>query len=95
VIEAATGEEAIMIADAVGMSVIDLLLTDVVMPQMGGRMLADHIIREHPSIRVLYTSGYTDAAIVTNGRLDPGMVLLQKPFTSATLARKVREVLDS
>jgi len=95
VIEAATGEEAIMIANAVGMSVIDLLLTDVVMPQMGGRMLADRIIREHPTIRVLYTSGYTDTAIVTNGRLDPGMVLLQKPFTSATLVRKVREVLDA
>jgi CheY-like chemotaxis protein len=96
VAEAATGEEALAITKNIGASAIDLLLTDVVMPKMGGQVLATRIIQEHPTTRVLYTSGYTDTAIVTRGgQLNPGTALLQKPFTSATLACKVREVLDA
>jgi PAS domain S-box-containing protein len=96
VAEAATGEEALAITKNIGASAIDLLLTDVVMPKMGGQVLAARIIQEYPATRVLYTSGYTDTAIVTRGgQLNPGTALLQKPFTSATLACKVREVLDA
>jgi CheY-like chemotaxis protein len=73
---------------------IHLLLTDVVMPQMGGRELADHLARLHPETKVLYMSGYADNAVVHHGLLDPGTALLQKPFTALALAAKLREVLD-
>ena len=73
---------------------IDLLLTDVVMPQMGGKALADAFRSLQPDAAVLYITGYTDDAIVDHGVLNPGVVLLQKPFTAGVLARKVREVLN-
>lgn len=72
----------------------DLLFTDVVMPGgINGRQLADAVVARRPGMKVLYTSGYTDDAIVHEGHLDPGVALLRKPYRKADLAQKIREVL--
>ena len=74
---------------------IDLLFTDVVLPDsLHGKNIADHARRLHPTIKVLFTTGYTRNAIVHNGRLDAGVNLLSKPFTFRALAEKVRKILD-
>ena len=73
---------------------VDLLFTDIVMPEMNGRRLADEALRLLPGLRVLFTTGYTRNAVVHNGTLDPGVALLPKPFMVEQLARKVRAVLD-
>ena len=73
---------------------IDLLLTDIVMPGINGRQLANELSSRQPSIKVLYMTGYSRNAIVHQGRLDPGVSLLQKPITQVMLARRVRELLD-
>jgi signal transduction histidine kinase len=93
VLEAADGRSAIDLARAPGVRV-DILITDVVMPDMNGPALAAEIARLHPDAPVLYLSGYTDRAIVNNGVLQAGLAFLQKPFTPQTLAEKVRQVLD-
>lgn len=94
VIEARRGDEAIQVGEQ-HPGPIQLLLTDVVMPGLGGRAVAEHLGRTRPNLRVLYMSGYTDNAIDQHGVLGPGVTLLQKPFTLHALARKVREVLDA
>jgi CheY-like chemotaxis protein len=71
------------------------LFTDIVMPQMDGKDLSDRFLATHPETKVLFTSAYTETAIVHQGVLDPGVSLLQKPFTPAALALKVRELLDA
>jgi PAS domain S-box-containing protein len=94
VLVAGSGSEALQVA-AGHEGPLHLLITDVIMPQLGGRQLADLLIRQHPGLRVLYISGYTDEAFIRPGLLQSDAVLLQKPFTPTALARKVREVLDS
>ncbi len=95
VVTASNGVDALRVAEARGAGEIDLLLTDVVMPEMGGKELADRLVSRHRNLRVLYTSGYTAEAIAHRGVLEPGIAFLQKPYSSDALARKVREVLDN
>ena len=74
---------------------IHLLLSDVVMPSLGGRELAARLLALHPGMKVLFQSGYTDDAVVRHGVLQERVHFVQKPYTPAALARKVREVLDA
>jgi two-component system, cell cycle sensor histidine kinase and response regulator CckA len=94
VLEACRGDEALIHATRYA-DPIHLLLTDVVMPGMSGRDLADRLALTHPDARVLYMSGYTQDAIVHHGVVQAGVVLLQKPFSPGALLRKLREVLDA
>jgi len=93
VLEASSGAAALEIID--GTYDIDLLLTDVVMPGgINGRQLADEAVRRQPSLKVLFTTGYTRNAIVHHGRLDPGVQMIGKPFSAAELGTKIRTLLD-
>ena len=92
----ANGEEALQLFNSGEIEEeLSLVITDVVMPKMGGRELADTITASRPQVKILYTSGYTDKQIVVDGALSPDMNFLQKPFTVQKLAKEVREVLDS
>lgn len=73
---------------------IDLLVTDIVMPQMGGRELAEHLLGQSPELRVMFMSGYTDDEILKHGVVAARVEFLQKPFTPHALANRVRKVLD-
>jgi two-component system cell cycle sensor histidine kinase/response regulator CckA len=93
IIEAANAGEALLACERREGS-LPLMITDVVMPQMSGRELADRLHVLRPEMKVLYMSGYTDDAIVRHGLLSPTVFFLQKPFTPSVLAQKVRQVLD-
>jgi len=93
VLVAAHGDEAVRISDT-HPGHIHLVITDVVMPRMSGRELVDRIMLKRPDTKVLYVSGYTDNSIVEHGVLEPGLHLLEKPFSREALGRKVREVLE-
>ncbi len=93
VLSAESGERALEVMASFG-ETFDLLLTDVVMPGINGRVLAEQMLPRQPGMKVLYMSGYTDSFIAGHGVLDPGTHLLHKPFTEEILIRKVREVLD-
>lgn len=94
VLEAESGQQALsVVAEFTG--VIHLLLTDVVMPRMSGRELSEMLLTIRPGLKMIYMSGYTDDAVVRYGARDAGVMFLQKPFSMATLARKVREALTA
>lgn len=94
VLVAADSANAIDIAAEEGTG-LDLLLTDVIMPQMLGKEVANRITNLCPSVRVLYMSGYAQPILAAQGTLEPGVTLVEKPFTEASLLEKVREVLDA
>ena len=93
VLSATDGRDALRILDA-HRGPLDLVLTDVVMPGLGGPALAEQLRARFPGLRVLFMSGYTDDAVVRHGLLHAEVHFLQKPYTPASLARKVRQVLD-
>ena len=93
VIEARDGAEALLLSER-HQGPLDLLLTDVVMPRMSGRELAERLTSLRPDLSVLYMSGYTDDAVIRHGVLGAGTAFLQKPFTPAILVDRVRETLD-
>jgi CheY-like chemotaxis protein len=93
VLVAGTAAEALALAAGSARS-IDLLITDVVMPDMRGPALAAHLGSDHADLRVLLMSGYAEDGLMTRGELDSGVAFLAKPFTAAELARRVHEALQ-
>jgi CheY-like chemotaxis protein len=93
VLEAGNGAEALRVCEEED-EPVDLIVTDIVMPEMNGSELAQKIREKQPDARILFTSGYTEDAVVRQSFLHPGEAFMEKPFTPATLARKARELLD-
>jgi two-component system cell cycle sensor histidine kinase/response regulator CckA len=93
IIEAENPKEALGVASHYGKR-IDLLLSDLIMPESDGPPLFDRLAKVHPNLRVLYISGYADEAVVRHGVIVEGTPFLQKPFTPLALSGKIREVLD-
>jgi CheY-like chemotaxis protein len=94
VVEASNGSEA-MRQFTEGGCEFDLIVTDIVMPEMGGLELAQRVREWSPNARILFTSGYTEDAVLSRNFLDPGAEFVEKPFTPARLAQRAREVLDA
>ena len=92
VVHAESGSEALLTLDAIPH--VDLLFTDIVMPGMDGRKLAEEALKRHPSLKILFTTGYAPNSVVHNGTLDYGEDLIGKPYTIDQLANKIRDVLD-
>jgi CheY-like chemotaxis protein len=92
VLEASNGREALEIADGAG-GRLDVVVTDVVMPELGGRAFAERLARLHPQVRVLFMSGYTDDEILRRGLAVPGAAFLEKPFSAERLLAAVRAAL--
>jgi signal transduction histidine kinase len=95
VLSASNGQEALHVARDHKGAPIRLVVTDVMMPQMGGKVMAEWLRTTYPDLKILFTSGYTDDAIAQHGVLETGVEFLAKPYTPATLTRKVRELLDA
>jgi signal transduction histidine kinase len=95
VLRAMNGQEALQVARVHKGPPIRLVITDVIMPQMGGKVMAEWLKSRYPDLKIIFTSGYTEDAIGYNGALGPGVTFLSKPYTPAILTRKVREMLDA
>jgi len=95
VLRASNGQEGLRVARECKGQPIRLVITDVIMPQMSGKVMSEWLKATYPNMKILFTSGYTDDAIVQHGVLEAGVAFLSKPYTPATLARKVREMLDN
>lgn len=91
---AANGDEALLAIEKEGLRP-DLVINDVIIPGMNGKILAERLLQTMPQLKVLYTSGYTDNAIVHDGTLDSGTPFLQKPYEISELALKIQEILTS
>ena len=94
VLRATNGQEALNVVRDHKGAPVRLVVTDVIMPQMGGKVMAEWLQASYPDLKILFTSGYTDDAIAHHGVLDPGVAFLPKPYSPAILVRKVRELLD-
>jgi CheY-like chemotaxis protein len=94
VLTASNGQDALHTAHAHKGSPVSLVVTDVIMPVMGGKVMAEWLKTSYPNLKVLFTSGYTNDALAEHGVLEPGIAFLPKPYTPAILTRKIREMLD-
>jgi DNA-binding NtrC family response regulator len=95
VLLASNGQDALHVARKHEGSPIHLVVTDVIMPLMGGKVMAEWLQATYPGLKVLFTSGYLDDALAQHGVPGPGIAFLAKPYTPATLGRKVRSMLDN
>jgi len=95
VLSSSNGQDALHVARDHKGAPIGLVVTDVIMPLMGGKVMAEWLKTTNPNLKILFTSGYTDDALTNHGGLETGVQFLPKPYTPSTLACKVREMLDA